>query len=151
MEIKDALTLGNELLAKHNLDDWTLKLDNSKVRFGCCKYRKKIISLSKPLVELNSEDEVKDVILHEIAHALVPRGEGHSRVWKEKAISIGCSGDRLCREEVKQPVGFRRYECPKCKQVVRRHRKMRSGSACDKCCKKYNNGVYTSMFAFVEV
>ena len=32
--------------------------------------------------------------MHEIAHALVRKGHGHDAVWKAKALSIGCDGQR---------------------------------------------------------
>ena len=37
-------------------------------------------------------DMVYDVILHEIAHALVGIDEGHNRIWLERFLSMGGSG-----------------------------------------------------------
>lgn len=39
----------------------------------------------------NTEDEIMETLLHEIAHALTP-GHGHDRVWKAKCIEIGGKG-----------------------------------------------------------
>lgn len=46
---------------------------------------------------------IKNVILHEIAHALVGVDEGHSEVWKQRAIEIGCDGKRTCSHIVDMP------------------------------------------------
>ncbi len=40
------------------------------------------------------DEEVKDTILHEIAHALVGKAHHHDDVWRAKALEIGCSGRR---------------------------------------------------------
>ncbi|NBT51009.1 MAG: hypothetical protein EBT12_05555, partial [Marivivens sp.] len=70
-----------------------IDFDDAKTRFGQCRYTPKEISLSRPLTKANDEEQVRDTILHEIAHALTP-GEGHGNVWKKVAIKIGCDGKR---------------------------------------------------------
>ena len=94
MELNDAKKLADELLVKHNLHCfWGFEFDSSKRRFGNCKYKRKIISLSKHLTLLNNIEEVKDVILHEIAHALLPAKEKHNHIWKSKCVEVGCGWD----------------------------------------------------------
>jgi hypothetical protein len=34
-------------------------------------------------------DDIKNTILHEIAHAIVGENHGHRQVWQEKAIELG--------------------------------------------------------------
>ena len=94
MEIKKAEHLARRLMKKHGLADWLLRLDNAKRRAGMCKHSTKTISLSVPLVRIRSDDNVRNTILHEIAHALVGPGHGHDYVWRRKAIEIGCDGKR---------------------------------------------------------
>ena len=43
---------------------------------------------------LATPDEVKDTLLHEIAHALVGSQHQHNTTWRDKAIEIGCKGNR---------------------------------------------------------
>ena len=38
--------------------------------------------------------EIKNTILHEIAHALVGPKHGHNEIWKQKALEIGCDAER---------------------------------------------------------
>ena len=92
MDIHKARLLAVEKMKFHNLTDWNFRFDNAKRRFGLCAYKSKMISLSESLTELNPEEEVLNTILHEIAHALVGRGKGHTQVWKLKALEIGCNG-----------------------------------------------------------
>jgi hypothetical protein len=95
MKLNEARDLAIQLMTNHGIVEqgWRFEFDNAKRRFGCCKYGSRRITLSLYLTELNNIDEVKNTILHEIAHALCPR-QGHNSVWKRKAIEIGCSGDR---------------------------------------------------------
>ncbi|OED38134.1 hypothetical protein AB833_20860 [Chromatiales bacterium (ex Bugula neritina AB1)] len=80
-------------MKKHGLSGWTGGLDNARRRFGVCRFYQQQISLSRVLCELNSEEEVRDTILHEIAHALAWEryGEscGHDRRWKAICVEIG--------------------------------------------------------------
>jgi SprT protein len=132
MTLDDAESLAKQLMKLHRVPrGWSFVFDRSKVRFGKCDYRRKQISLSKYLVELNSVDEVRDTILHEIAHALAPRGAGHGPAWKRLALSIGCNGQRCYGRGVARPAPKYRATCPACRRVIYRHR--RTVIACGKC------------------
>lgn len=102
MKLIDAENLTNELMKKHNLIDysfeWKKRLINWRVA-GSVDYKKKEISLQPTYVEKNSIEEVKNTILHEIAHALMPK-HGHNKFWKRKAIEIGCTGLRTYSKNV---------------------------------------------------
>jgi predicted SprT family Zn-dependent metalloprotease len=132
MKLEDAWQLATNLMRLHGLlPAWSFDFDRSMVRFGKCNYTKKRISLSRHLVEMNAESEVRDTILHEIAHALAPRGAGHGPVWQALALSIGCNGRRCYGHEVARPAPKHKGTCPTCKRVIHRHR--RTVLACGKC------------------
>jgi len=141
----EALMLMNE----HGLldDGWKFKLDGAKRRFGLCMYRTKVISLSKALVELNEFDQVKDTILHEIAHALVGAGHGHDNVWRRKALEIGCNGKRCySAKEVTRVKGKYIAICNTCKNESYKFKKPspRLQYSCGKCSKVFDpNNVLT--------
>ena len=62
---------------------------------GYTYYHKKTIRMGYKYVQRATVKELKDSILHEVAHALVgSKVQSHGKVWKSKAISIGCSGNR---------------------------------------------------------
>lgn len=93
MNLCEVKKLGWKLMLKHGLVNWGFMFDNSVVRYGVCKHRAKVISLSRKLCLINDEASVRDTILHEIAHALTPR-HGHDSVWKAKCIEIGAKPER---------------------------------------------------------
>ena len=124
MKLLTAQKLARELMRKHLLLDWRFEFDNSKRRFGVCNFNTKTIGLSKKLTELNGIKEVRDTILHEIAHALVGPGHGHDKTWKTMCRKIGAKPKR-CYDESKVNSPEARYvgECPACKKVFTRDRK----------------------------
>jgi predicted SprT family Zn-dependent metalloprotease len=87
--VLEAAKLAKVLMTQHRLIGWKFQYTQERTTFGSCNHGLKIIRLSAPLVELNSDYEVKDTILHEIAHALVGPGHDHDRVWMRKASEIG--------------------------------------------------------------
>jgi len=109
MNLGETFALLNEEMGAHGLIDlgWTGQLDEAKKRFGVCRLGTKEISISGPLALLNSEDEVRDTILHEIAHALAwetyREGCGHDARWKEICVRIGARPERCYDDEVIQP------------------------------------------------
>lgn len=83
-----------EMMKKHKLEDWTFKWNKrSKTCGGQCNHDDKIIQVTLKYALTCSEEDYKNTLLHEIAHALVGKGHGHDKVWKEKAKSIGCNGE----------------------------------------------------------
>ena len=81
-------------MERHGLDDWTFVYDNARTRAGMCKYDRRQISMSRRFVAACPLDAVRDIAMHELAHALLP-GEGHSQRWRELALSLGSRGTRL--------------------------------------------------------
>lgn len=151
MELRDAETLAREYMREYGLTQagWTFRWGRGKNLFGLCSHRKQEISLSAPITALNSVVEVRDTILHEIAHALVPPTEGHGKAWQRKAREIGANPSRTYDAEVVTPEGKYTLECPNCGRQVSRHRKpKRFGTACGTCCAKYAGGQYDHRFAF---
>ena len=89
------------LTGSHN-NDWCFVWDTKAVRrYGQCRYHKQEISVSKQLANLNSIEESKDVVLHEIAHALTGIGHGHDAVWKRMCVKVGARPERCYTPESK--------------------------------------------------
>lgn len=145
MDLKQAEAMALELMTKHELitdfldESWVFQFDNARRRFGQCRHRRKTITLSKHLTLLNSEAEVKNVILHEIAHALVGTRHGHDAVWRAKAIEIGCTGDRCYDSNtVNTPESKYKATCSCCGKVYERLRKHRKEVSCGVCSNKFD-------------
>ena len=109
MDIKTAFLMLQSEMNAHGLvaRGWVAKLDDAKKRFGVCRMGPNEISLSRPLIHLNSEEEVRDTILHEIAHALAwirhRENCGHDERWKAICGEIGARPERCFDEEVISP------------------------------------------------
>jgi predicted SprT family Zn-dependent metalloprotease len=153
MDIRKAKIMALTLIEKHLSDakfDWQFEFNNAKRTFGQCVYGKKygrpfhMIKLSKPLVALNDEEQVRDTILHEIAHALDVEQRGyssHDYKWVSIARSIGCNGNRCYNvNDVEQPKSKYSLICNSCKPA---YRKPKRKKACGVCCRKYNNSKYS--------
>ena len=79
---------------------WSFVWDTRAVRrYGQCRYRSKEIGITKKLANINTIEETKDVVLHEIAHALVGRGHGHDFVWKRMCRKVGAKPERCYTPE----------------------------------------------------
>jgi len=95
-KLQSAEQMAITLMNNHGLlqAGWKFKWDKAISSAGCCHFSSSTITLSRHLIPLMPESEVRDIILHEIAHALVGVNHAHDVVWKAKAIEIGCSGNR---------------------------------------------------------
>ena len=135
MEVESARILAENEMKKHGLieKEWTIDFDNAKRRFGCCDHRIQHISLSRQLVELNDIETVKDIILHEIAHALLGYGHGHNQTFYNKCIELGCKPERCYGKDVKLPKSKYLISCSNnCFVNVEKNRKCK-GAICVKC------------------
>lgn len=96
---------------------WSFEWDNAKRRRGATHFNTKTITMSKHLTPIRTRAAVRNTILHEIAHALVGPSHGHDRVWRAKAISIGCNGER-CTSDTAQVAHNWELICNSCGKVV---------------------------------
>ena len=96
MELSGVQFLADRLLNKHELFEkgWSFSFDRAKRRAGSCKFSKKEITLARDYAEQEDFKEIKNTILHEIAHALVGPRHGHNKIWRQKALEIGCDAER---------------------------------------------------------
>lgn len=132
MRIADAAALAHELMTRHGLVGWRLVFDNAKTRAGVCRPARREIGLSRVLTQLHDEADVRDTILHEIAHALVGPEHGHDAVWREAALRIGCSGQRCVSADAPRPPAPWVGTCP-AGHEVRRFRRPERVQACARC------------------
>lgn len=103
MHPADARKLALRLMTRHGLHTWKFRFDRATRRFGCCMPAARTITLSRSLTLLNGPDEVRDTILHEIAHALTPR-DGHGPKWRQMCLRIGARPQRcFSSDTVKMP------------------------------------------------
>lgn len=161
MDLQRAQKLAKDLMEKHlseGENSWRFKFDNAKRRFGCCKYGRGgyWVTLSKHLVLLNDESQVRDTILHEIAHAMDVNDRGysnHDANWREIALRIGCNGERCySSKEVVQPEFKYKTLCNSCGHTGKSMRQpRRSSTACGRCCREHNGGKYDPKFNLVYI
>ena len=128
-----ARDLVRELMARHGLHGWTFGFNRRKRTLGLCRYGARAIELSIYLVDGNGLEEVRDTLLHEIAHALVGPGHGHDAVWKAKCVEIGARPQRCASADM--PEGSWRACCGGCGASYHRHRRPRRllGWFCQGC------------------
>ncbi|HWK21144.1 MAG TPA: SprT-like domain-containing protein [Microbacteriaceae bacterium] len=92
--IADPLSYARALLERHGLHDWTVGLDRARTRLGNCREDTRSITISRTFAERATESDLEQVLLHEIAHALVGARHGHDGVWLRKAREIGLRADQ---------------------------------------------------------
>lgn len=96
MLARDVTRLAEELLAAFLPGlGWTFGFDRAVRRAGVCRYDERRITISRHLAERAEEDEVRQVLLHEVAHALAGHRAGHGPRWRARAAAIGYTGSRL--------------------------------------------------------
>lgn len=143
MNLEQAKRLAETKMEEYGLIalGWRFTFDNAKRRFGVCKYNSKQIGLSMQLVALNEEEKVLNTILHEIAHALVGHIHGHDSIWKQKALEIGCDGNRCYdSNKVEKPKSKYIAICGTCGTEHRRHKVVKKGKrqSCGKCNRRFD-------------
>jgi len=132
VDLDDAARMARALMAEHGLRGWSLVFDRAKRRAGICRYDQRVIGLSAPLTALHGEADVRDTVLHEIAHALVGARHGHDATWRATALRIGCSGERCVSREAPELEGAWVGQCPAGHRVTR-HRRPDRPAACRRC------------------
>lgn len=127
MDERHARQLAEHLMRQHGLLDagWRFawghghrRLGSVQVRAGCTGPPTRTLRLSRHLVDLNDEPVVRDVILHEIAHALVGVENGHGPAWRAACRRIGARPQRLADASVRVPTPPLALVCGQCQTIV---------------------------------
>ncbi|MGC5629662.1 SprT-like domain-containing protein [Georgenia sp. Z1344] len=140
MDAPGALRLARSLVAEHGLRGWSVGLDRAVRRAGATHYRDQRITLSRHLVGLYTEDEVREVILHEIGHALAGAQAGHGPRWRAAVVRIGGTPRRTTRPDSptvpapwvgRCPAGHehQRFQRPRATYLCRRCPRTRTSAA----------------------
>jgi predicted SprT family Zn-dependent metalloprotease len=123
------------LLAKHEPG---LKLPAIRIAsrmrrtLGSYAGRKRRISMSAHLLALGSDEQKREILLHELAHALVhhrfEKAAAHGKEFKDACRQLGVSPTRTVDLPVAVWLARQRYAfvCPVCERLNLRKRKMRS-------------------------
>jgi len=98
MHRTDAGKYAKEKLNEYGLTAWGVRLttDINSPFLGMCDHRTKSIILNAHHCDIHDDVEVKNTILHEVAHAIVGNGHAHDDVWAAKAKEIGCHNTMPC-------------------------------------------------------
>ena len=112
---------------------WAVKYDHARARAGLCDLRAKMLSFSRNLIARESPADMRNTLLHEIAHALAGAKHGHDRTWRAIALQIGCDGKRCHTMELAPAKWF--YRCSAGCWQVSRFKRSRLGATSKHTCK----------------
>ena len=127
MERGYVLKLSRLLMRLHGLVGWKLEIAETPGFYGLCEKSKKKISLSDDFVKHCKPPQLVELMLHEIAHALVGIRHGHDKTWKAKCEELGAKPTAqvdICVPERYQAI------CSICRRFYTRTRKSTSPSCC---------------------
>jgi predicted SprT family Zn-dependent metalloprotease len=125
------------LIALHLDPAWTFGFDHARTRAGLCNYRLKRITVSRHLAGRYEDDEIHQVLLHEVAHALAGPRAGHGPAWKQVARDLGYEGKRLHGGAIADDLATWIGTCPN-GHVHYRYRRPARALSCAKCSRRFD-------------
>jgi SprT-like family. len=134
----ERVTMWADALIRLHLDSsWSFGFDHAKTRFGQCDHAKRRITVSRYLAARAEDDEVHQVLLHEVAHAMVGVREGHGPVWKKRARELGYVGGRTHSSDAATDHARWRGVCPAGHEVIR-FRRPSKPTSCAVCSPRFD-------------
>lgn len=130
-------------LARFLSADWSFAFDSGKRRAGICVYTDKQIRLSRHLVMLHSIDDARQVLWHEIAHALCGKAEGHGKHWLATAKSMGYRAEKFTGNTIAENTASWVGACPAGHEHYR-YRKPTRALSCAKCSRSFSRAALIS-------
>lgn len=128
----------NALITLHlDPDTWSFGYDNAKTRAGLCTYNTKRITVSRYLASRYEDDEVHQILLHEVAHAIAGPRAGHGPRWLATARELGYEGKRTHSGTVADDLAPWVGTCPN-GHVHYRYRKPNRAMSCGGCSRGFN-------------
>lgn len=137
MEIDLARQLAEQLLREHGLSGWQVVFDRAKTRAGVCRFNQRQIGLSGPLTRLHSTEQLRDTVLHEIAHALVGPSSQHDARWRAQAAALGGSTKACLPSDAPRLPAPWVGTCP-AGHTTERHRRPKRPSSCRRCSARFH-------------
>ncbi|WP_298866473.1 SprT-like domain-containing protein [uncultured Microbacterium sp.] len=125
------------LIALHLDESWTFDFDHAKRRAGLCDYQRRRITVSRYLAARFEDDEIHQVLLHEVAHALAGHTAGHGAVWKRIARDLGYVGGTTHRGETATELAPWVGRCPS-GHTTYRHRRPSRETSCAVCSRRFD-------------
>jgi predicted SprT family Zn-dependent metalloprotease len=116
---------------------WSFGFDHAKTRAGQCDFAKRRITVSRHLAARFSDEDVEQVLLHEVAHALSGARAGHGPAWRRTARSIGYTGSRLHDGPIASELAPWVGTCPAGHEHYR-YRTPTRPLACAKCSRRFD-------------
>lgn len=156
MTEREVTKLALGLMSEHNLNwpAWGFRMARSKNRLGFCQYNRfngGMIAFSKNYLHLGDE-EIRDTILHEIAHAIAGHKASHGPEWKRVCRQIGAKPNERADLKDEDHAEFKWTGiCPNnSKHTVKRHALTEKGRrmACGACCRELNGGRFSAKYLF---
>ena len=83
--------MARRLMDEHGLTGWTLAFVEATKRLGTCNYSHRVIRIGRSHALEGSEAQIRNTVLHEIAHAIAGHEAGHGPLWKATARRIGAT------------------------------------------------------------
>lgn len=124
------------LIALHLDPSWSFGFDHAKKRAGLCNFIARRITVSRYLAARYEDDEVHQILLHEVAHAMAGTGTGHGPKWKATAHELGYVGKRLHDGETATELARWVGTC-RAGHVHYRYRKPTRPLACGRCSRRF--------------
>lgn len=116
---------------------WSFGFDNAKTRAGLCSFDKHRITVSRYLAGRYEDDEIHQILLHEIAHALAGPRVGHGAAWRAIAKSLGYDGKRTHDGAIADEFAPWIGTCP-AGHVHYRYKRPRAVMACGRCSRRFD-------------
>ena len=130
-------TWADALIALHLDAGWSFGFDTAKTRAGLCNYTAKRITVSRYLAARYQDDEIHQVLLHEVAHAIAGTKAGHGPRWKAVAAELGYEGKRLHDGAIADELAPWVGTCPAGHHHYRYRRPTRP-LACGRCSRRFD-------------
>lgn len=127
MNVDDALDLAYrerdriaalDLAGADRVVGWTVKLDRAKRRLGLTAFDRRVVTLSRPIVELNPHRVIEATVRHEWAHVIAGEGVGHGHAWKTAAHAVGAPPTTCATGPIAAPPARYRAWCTRCNDLL---------------------------------
>lgn len=118
------------------------------------------LALHPYIFEWSNPILLEGVIHHEMLHLVLGPKVAHSKIFKQIEKDWEHFKDyrrqrqkfiHNLEENARQAGRLLRYECPNCLTSILRTRPMKPESACWKCMKRENNGIWSESYIFIKV